>query len=93
MYKAQIMHGFIKLFFVAVNTTFFPIHFIGLQGCPRKYKQLAGRYRHLVKIRRFGAVIGAMSINLFMTLFCNTMNRYRLISVYNTISGSLEGKM
>ena len=61
-YQVEVIQAFFSLFFVAVNLTFFPMHFIGLQGAPRKYKQLPDKYRHLVRVSTFGATMGAMRV-------------------------------
>jgi len=79
MYDRCIMQRFFNLFFTGVNITFFPIHLIGLQGAPRKYKSLADKYATWVSVSTFGASISSISIFWFMTLFCDTMIAYRLI--------------
>lgn len=56
-------------FFCAVNLTFFPIHFAGLQGCPRKYKEIAKKYKHLMKISTIGATMGVIRMFTFMSMF------------------------
>jgi heme/copper-type cytochrome/quinol oxidase subunit 1 len=78
-YQVEVIQAFFSLFFVAVNLTFFPMHFIGLQGAPRKYKQLPDKYRHLVRVSTFGATMGAMRMWMFMTMYTETMISYRII--------------
>jgi heme/copper-type cytochrome/quinol oxidase subunit 1 len=46
LYDKGIMQAFFNQFFLGVNVTFFPIHLVGLQGCPRKYKQVADKFHY-----------------------------------------------
>lgn len=62
VYDRCMMQSFFNLFFTGVNITFFPIHFIGLQGCPRKYKSLADKYLSWRAIRTFGATMSTVSM-------------------------------
>jgi cytochrome c oxidase subunit 1 len=44
-YRKRIYQAFFGIFFFGVNLVFGPIHIIGIQGAPRKYKELPDRYR------------------------------------------------
>jgi len=44
-YDKGSMQAFFNLLFIGVNVTFFPMHFRGLQGAPRKYLQIADSIR------------------------------------------------
>jgi cytochrome c oxidase subunit 1 len=61
-YNRRSIQGFFNSFFIGVNLTFFPIHFLGLQGCPRKYRQLPDKFRFLVRLSRFGTVLATIRI-------------------------------
>lgn len=89
-YQGAIMQAFFNQFFIAVNTAFFPMHFIGLKGCPRKYKQIPEIYHKYVVVSTFGATIGVVRVIFLMTIFIETMVRYRLIKRLNMISSSPE---
>jgi heme/copper-type cytochrome/quinol oxidase subunit 1 len=62
LYNGEIIQAFFNQFFIGVNCTFFPMHFLGLYGCPRKYKEVADKYHHLVKFRRFRSVISTFRV-------------------------------
>lgn len=89
-YQSRIIRGFFGMFFLAVNLLFFPIHFVGLKGGPRKYKSLPSAFRRLVRTSSFGASIVVISIAFFVTMFAETIVSYRLIFSINVISSSLE---
>jgi heme/copper-type cytochrome/quinol oxidase subunit 1 len=69
---------FMSLFFI-VNVTFFPIHFIGLQAGPRKYRSIMLKFKKLIRISTYGSHGGAVSMNLFLQLFYESLVRYRLV--------------
>jgi len=57
IYQRRIIQAFFNQFFTGVNITFIPIHFLGLHGCPRKYKQLPANFKVWVVISTFGATM------------------------------------
>lgn len=57
--------GHFLLAFTGVNVTFFPHHFLGLAGIPRRYCDYRDRYFFWHKVSRWGALIGVVSARMF----------------------------
>lgn len=86
-------NSFFYIFFLGVNVTFFPIHFVGLQGIPRKYKRVPEKYKFWVSVRTFGSLLSLISIFFFMFLFADVIISYKIINNNNIISTSCEEKI
>jgi cytochrome c oxidase subunit 1 len=52
--------------FLGVNTTFFPIHFLGLAGIPRRYSDYPDFYAGWNFIARVGSIISVISALIFI---------------------------
>ncbi len=56
------------LMFIGVNTVFFPQHFLGLQGMPRRYADYPAGFAHWNMISSYGYVITAVGVLVFLVM-------------------------
>lgn len=70
---------FFYLFFIGVNIIFFPIHFRGLQGQPRKYISYSLDYIFWQMVRSFGSLMVIFSIVLFIYIVVESLLVFRLV--------------
>lgn len=61
--------------FIGVNLTFFPMHFLGIAGMPRRIPDYPDSYQGWNKVASLGSMISMISIIIF------------LVGVYKTITG------
>ncbi len=74
MMNEALGHLHFWVFFIGVNLVFFPMHFLGNQGMPRRYPDFAEGYAYWNYVASIGYMItivgvGIFLINLFWSLF------------------------
>ena len=65
MYKEVLGQIHFYTFFIGVNITFFPMHFLGLNGMPRRIPDYPDAFLYWNKIASFGSFISAGATLLF----------------------------
>jgi heme/copper-type cytochrome/quinol oxidase subunit 1 len=73
---------FFVLFF-GVNLTFFPIHFLGIQGIPRRYRDYIGSYSYWHSVASIGRVIRIVATLIVFYLWWEGFSRARIILTLN----------
>jgi cytochrome c oxidase subunit 1 len=74
MYNEFLGHVHFWVFFIGVNVLFFPMHFLGAQGMPRRIPDYNPQYEYFNHMASIGYAIMALSmlvffVNLFWSLF------------------------
>jgi heme/copper-type cytochrome/quinol oxidase subunit 1 len=68
------------LFFIGVNITFFPQHFLGLQGMPRRYPDYPDAYAGWNFVSSIGAYLSFVSTLFFLIVVAEMFIRRRKVS-------------
>nr|YP_010140040.1 cytochrome c oxidase subunit I [Balala fujiana]QQK57691.1 cytochrome c oxidase subunit I [Balala fujiana] len=79
-----------SLMFVGVNMTFFPQHFLGLTGMPRRYSDYPDQYFLWNNISSLGSMISMLSIMILMFIIWESMVSMRMAMISKTLSSSIE---
>nr|YP_009488367.1 cytochrome c oxidase subunit I [Tingis cardui]AWD31626.1 cytochrome c oxidase subunit 1 [Tingis cardui] len=78
------------LMFLGVNMTFFPQHFLGLSGMPRRYSDFPDSFLTWNVISSIGSTISTISIILFLIIIWESMVMSRTIMFNSNMSSNIE---
>nr|YP_010292298.1 cytochrome c oxidase subunit I [Poecilobdella javanica]ULO25922.1 cytochrome c oxidase subunit 1 [Poecilobdella javanica] len=76
--------------FLGVNVTFFPQHFLGLSGMPRRYSDYPDVYMDWNVVSSFGAIITTIASLLFIYLLWESLSCQRALIYFPSLSTSME---
>jgi len=76
--------------FTGVNLTFFPQHFLGLNGIPRRYSDYPDAFTTWNIVSSLGSLVSFISIIIFIWIIWERMRTSRPIIYSNSIASSIE---
>nr|YP_009654733.1 cytochrome c oxidase subunit I [Catacanthus incarnatus]QCI09288.1 cytochrome c oxidase subunit I [Catacanthus incarnatus] len=78
------------MMFIGVNTTFFPQHFLGLSGMPRRYSDYPDSYMGWNVISSIGSIMSMISIIMFIMIIWESIISKRTLMFYESMTTSIE---
>nr|YP_009162001.1 cytochrome c oxidase subunit I [Litoditis aff. marina PmII]AKS28851.1 cytochrome c oxidase subunit I [Litoditis aff. marina PmII] len=79
VYDKLMMSVVFILMFIGVNLTFFPLHFAGLHGFPRKYLDYPDIYSIWNVMASYGSIISTFGLFMFIYVMLESFFSYRLV--------------
>nr|YP_004021606.1 cytochrome c oxidase subunit I [Entoria okinawaensis]BAJ24427.1 cytochrome c oxidase subunit I [Entoria okinawaensis] len=76
--------------FIGVNLTFFPQHFLGLAGMPRRYSDYPDMFTSWNIISSMGALISTLSMMMFIMIMWESLTTMRQTIFSSHMTSSLE---
>nr|AEH21214.1 cytochrome c oxidase subunit I [Himacerus apterus] len=76
--------------FVGVNMTFFPQHFLGLSGMPRRYSDYPDCYMSWNIVSTIGSTISLISVMLFLMIVWESMVSKRMMIFPQNMMSNIE---
>jgi cytochrome c oxidase subunit 1 len=70
------------LLFIGVNVTFFPQHFLGLQGMPRRISDYPDAFAGWNLISSYGSIISVIATLIFLVITYNQLVEGKAVSRY-----------
>nr|YP_009019388.1 cytochrome c oxidase subunit I [Hirudo nipponia]AGL10941.1 cytochrome c oxidase subunit I [Hirudo nipponia] len=78
------------IMFLGVNITFFPQHFLGLSGMPRRYSDYPDVYMDWNVVSSFGSILSTIALFLFVYLLWESLSTQRALIFFPSLAASLE---
>lgn len=78
------------IIFIGVNFTFFPQHFLGLRGIPRRYSDYPDSFLCWNVISSIGRVISLFRTFYFFFILWDSLIRVRILIFIKNLSSSIE---
>lgn len=76
--------------FIGVNLTFFPIHFLGLAGIPRRYSDYPDTFYSWNLVARAGSIVSLLSVVYFLFIVWEAIVSHRAPVARKALTASLE---